>query len=407
MLQQWIWLTTRKGIGTRGCASLLRLYGSAERIYELKESDYSSTEGFDRRWLGPLTDKTLDDAERILRQCDEKGIELLTYCDERYPKRLKNIDDPPALLYYKGTVPDFDAEASVAIVGSRKCSPYGLLHAKQFSRLIANSGGIVVSGGARGIDSMALRGALDSTMPVICVLGCGLDVVYPKENRFLFRDIEMHGCMFSEYPPGTPPEAKNFPPRNRIISGLSLGVLVVEAPETSGALITANFALDQGRDVFAIPGNLGVKSCAGSNRLLREGAIMVDSGWDVLQQYSYLFPDKLRDGRIAENARELYHIRYGLALPVYSPMPIEEAYDKKSVDNPPAKNYSDEKEKTIKFSDDEAAVLSVMEAEPIHCDQITAKSGLPAQRVMAALTMLQIKQRVEKQPGNYYQQKFS
>lgn len=406
MLQHWIWLTTRRGIGTRGCAALLRLFGSAERIFEMKEAEYLSTEGFERRWLESLLDKSLDDAEKILVQCDEKRISLLTYCDEHYPDRLKNIADPPALLYYKGTLPEFDQEAAIAIVGSRRCSPYGLLHAKQFSKLIANSGGIVVSGGARGIDTMALRGALDSAMPVVCVLGCGLDVVYPAENHFLFRDIEMHGCMISELPPGTPPEARNFPPRNRIISGLSLGVLVVEAPEHSGALITADFALEQGRDVFSIPANIGVKSCAGSNRLLREGAIMVDSGWDVLQQYTYLFPDKLNDGRLAETARKIFQTRYHMALPVYSPMPMIGSDDKKSVDNPPVKNYSDEKEKSCAYTADETAVQSVMEAEPIHCDQIVAKCGLPVSRVMAALTMLQIKKRVEKLPGNYYQQKF-
>ena len=406
MLQHWIWLTTRRGIGTRGCAALLRLFGSAEHIFELNEAEYLSTEGFEKRWLDSLLDKSLESADRILGQCDEKGISILTYCDEKYPERLKNIADPPALLYYKGTLPEFDREATIAIVGSRRCSPYGLLHAKQFSKLIANSGGIVVSGGARGIDSMALRGALDSAMPVVCVLGCGVDEVYPAENRFLFRDIEMHGCMLSEFPPGTPPEKKNFPQRNRIISGLSLGVLVVEAPERSGALITANLALEQGRDVFAIPANLGVKSCAGSNRLLREGAIMVDSGWDVLQQYTYLFPDKLNDGRLAETARKIFQTRYQMALPVYSPVPIMGSDDKKSVDNPPVKNYSDEKEKSAAYSADETAVLSVLETEPMHCDQIVAKCGLPASRVMAALTMLQIKRRVEKLPGNYYQQKF-
>ena len=406
MLKHWIWLATRRGIGTRGRAALLRLFGSAEHIYKLTESDCQNIEGFEKRWLEPLMDKSLDEAQEILKACDEKGISVLTYNDKAYPERLKNIADPPALLYYKGTLPDVDHEAVIAVVGSRKCSPYGLMHAKQFSRLIANSGGIVVSGGARGIDTMALQGAMDSAMPVICVCGCGLDVSYPAENRFLFQNIETHGCMISEYPPGTPPEGKNFPPRNRIISGLALGVLVVEAPEKSGALITADFALEQGRDVFTIPGNLGVRSCAGSNRLLREGAIMVDSGWDILQQYTYLFPDKLSDGRKAENARQIFLVRFGMELPVYSPVPVQAASDKKSVDNPSDKNYSDEKESIPNLSADETVVLDVMETEPIHCDQIAAKCGIPASRVMAALTMLQIKKRVEKLPGNYYQQNF-
>lgn len=187
------------------------------------------------------------------------------------------------------------------------------------------------------------------------------------------------------------------------MSGLSLGVLVVEAPEKSGALITADLALEQGRDVFSIPGNLGVKACAGSNRLLREGAIMVDSGWDVLQQYSYLFPNKLSDGREAENAKKLFQFRYGQALPVYAPMTIQEVNDKKVIDNPAPKPYSDEKEKPVGLSEDETAVLSVLQAEPVHCDHIVAESGLPSRKVMSALTMLQIKKLVVKLAGNYYQ----
>ena len=221
MLKHWIWLTTRPGIGVHGRAALLRLFGTAERIFEMKERDYLAAEGFECRWLESLLDKSLDEAEKILIECDDKSIRLVTYADGAYPSRLRNISDPPALLYYCGTLPDFDNEAVVGVIGSRRCSAYGLLHAKQFSKLIASSGGLVVSGGARGIDSMALRGALDSEMPVACVLGCGVDVVYPPENRELFRQIAAHGCLLSEYRPGTRPDRGNFPVRNRIISGLA------------------------------------------------------------------------------------------------------------------------------------------------------------------------------------------
>lgn len=402
MLQHWIWLTTRRNIGIRGCAALLRLFGTAEKIFELQRADYMQTEGFDLRWLDALCDKSLEDAAKILAECDDKEIELLTYADARYPKRLKNIADPPALLYYKGTVPDFDNEAVIGVVGSRRCSAYGLLHAKQFSKLIAASGGIVVSGGARGIDTMALRGALDSNMPVVCVLGCGVDVAYPPENRGLFRDIIRHGCILSEYPPGTKALPGNFPVRNRLISGLSLGVLVVEAAAKSGALITANHALEQGRDVFVIPGNIGVPHCAGSNRLLREGAYMAENGWEILQQYIYLFPDKLIDGRKKEAMQKIYQSRFGVALPVYSPIVFREEIDKKSVDIPPAKLYSDEKENFSTLGEDEKTVLFALQATPVHADELIAACGLPAQRVTAALTLLQIKGLAVKRPGNYY-----
>ncbi len=402
MLKHWIWLTTRPGIGVHGRAALLRLFGTAERIFEMKERDYLAAEGFECRWLESLLDKSLDEAEKILIECDDKSIRLVTYADGAYPSRLRNISDPPALLYYCGTLPDFDNEAVIGVVGSRRCSAYGLLHAKQFSKLIASSGGMVVSGGARGIDSMALRGALDSEMPVACVLGCGVDVVYPPENRELFRQIAVHGCLLSEYRPGTRPDRGNFPVRNRIISGLALGVLVVEAPERSGALITANLALEQGRDVFAIPGNIGVKSCEGSNRLIRDGAIVVENGWEILREYEHLFPGKLSDGRSREAMERGFMAHFGRAAPVYTPVVLEEAIDKKVIDNPENRNYSDVKEKKPELAGDEAAVFAALSEKAELADELVVRSGLPAQRVAAALTMLQIKGLACKQAGNRY-----
>ena len=400
MLKHWIWLTTRPGIGVHGRVALLRMFGTAEHIYELKERDYLETENFDRRWLEGLLDKSLAGAEKILNVCDDKGISLLTYADRAYPARLRNIPDPPVLLYYRGMLPDFDNEATIGVVGSRRCSAYGLLQAKQFGKLIAASGGIVISGGARGIDSMALRGALDSENPVVCVLGCGADVVYPPENRELFRQITSRGCILSEYQPGTRPNPGNFPVRNRIISGLSLGILVVEAPEKSGALITANLALEQGRDVFAIPGNLGVKSCEGSNHLIRDGAIVVENGWDVLREYEQMFPGKLSDGRSREAMERSFMVRFGRPAPVYTPVVVEGPVDKKDVDNPEDRNYSDVKEIKSALTDDEATVYEALTPEAVLADELVVKTGLPAQRVAAALTMLQIKKLAVKEAGN-------
>lgn len=400
MLKHWVWLATRKGVGINGRAALLRLFGSAEQIYAMDERAYLAEEQFDRRWLNGLSDKSLESAETMIAKCDDLGIRLLTYADEEYPNRLRNIHNPPAVLYYRGTLPDFDNEAVIGVVGSRRCSAYGLLHAKQFSKLIAASGGIVVSGGARGIDTMALYGALESAMPVVCVVGNGLDVTYPRENKRLFEEIAQHGCMISEFPPSTPPEAGNFPVRNRIISGLSLGVLVVEAPEKSGALITANHALEQGRDVYAIPGNIGVKHCEGSNRLIREGAIMADNGWDVLRDYVYRFPDKLSDGRQKESIERLYAQRFRNALPVYSPVAFGESSDKKHIDNPPPKTYSEEKE--AELSEDEKTILRLLTQTPTLADELVARSGIPAARLMTALTMLQIKGLAEKTAGNRF-----
>lgn len=422
MDKHWVWLTTRKGIGASGCARLLRHFGSAERIYECTRRQYEADEQIERRYVESLCDKDLEEAEQILRRCDEADIRLLRYDSAQYPERLKSISDPPALLYYRGRLPDFDEEVAVAVVGSRRCSAYGLLNAKQFSRMIAMSGGLVLSGGARGIDTMALRGALDSAMPVVCVCGCGLDVCYPKENRYLFNEITHHGCMISEYPPGTPPLPANFPVRNRILSGLSLGVLVVEAPEKSGALITAELALEQGRDVFAIPGNVGVKHCEGSNRLLREGAILVQDGQEVLREYERRFPDRLTDGRHKEALSNIYRARYGKAQPVYSPISFGQSESlppeppsgaekpKKPAPKPPVQPKPPEPpeppaaRELPKLTDDERAVYDALGKEPMLPDELVARCALPARRVASALTLLQIKGLAAKAAGNRFYQ---
>lgn len=409
MIKHWIWLTTRKGIGTHGVAELLRLFGTAERIYALTKRECEETVGFQRRWLEPILDKDTSYAEKILIDCDNKEFQVLTYCDELYPERLRNIPDPPAVLYYIGRLPRFDEEAVIGVIGTRNGSVYGMMQAMQFANLIATSGGIVVSGGAKGIDAMATNGALNSLMPTVCVLGSGLDVLYPRCNKEMFQNVIYHGCLISEYPPGTPPLAVNFPQRNRIISGLSLGVLVVEAPEKSGALITANYALEQGRDVFAVPANVGVKHSAGSNRLLREGATMVSDGWEVLSEYQHLFPDKLADGRCVQTMEKLHHKRCCDSMQVYSPVVIpHEPYDsfaapldKKELDKPPVKAYIDENDPQL--TDNERTILSLFQAQPLHTDSLVARSKLPAQTVLSTLTILQIKRKVEKLSGNYYQ----
>lgn len=404
MLKHWIWLASRKGIGTRGCASLLRLFGSAEKVYQLNKEQCLSTESFEQRWLEPVLDKDTSYAEKVLEDCDNKGISILTYGDSRYPERLRNIVDPPVLLYYLGNLIDFDKEAVISVVGTRRCSAYGMLQAKHFSRMIAASGGVVLSGGARGIDTIAVQSAMEYPMPVVCVLGCGLDIAYPRENRRLFEDVRRHGCLLSEYPPGTPPERMNFPARNRIMSGLSVGVLVVEAPARSGALITADFALEQGRDVYTIPGNIGAKSCEGNNNLLKEGAQLVMDGWEIMQNYICQFPDKIMDGHSKETIENMFVYRYGRSVPVYSPDLTGQTADKKSIDNPETSAYSGNG-KPPKLTEDEEKVLNYLSGEPVHGDTLVAETQIPSRRVMAALTMLQIKGLAQKCSGNYYVKK--
>ena len=242
MLIHWIWLATRQGLNDRMKVAVLQHFQDPEDAYYAEGEAFRRIDGLTIENMEALQDKNLKQAGKILDQCADKDIHILTFQDAAYPRRLKNISDPPLVLYYKGRLPDFDDSPLVAVVGTRKASGYGLTAAKRMGYQIAKCGGTVVSGMAFGIDGVATDGALTAGGTVVGVLGCGADVVYPLSNRALFADVERRGCLLTEFPPETPPQKWNFPKRNRIISGLSNGVLVVEAPERSGALITARQA---------------------------------------------------------------------------------------------------------------------------------------------------------------------
>lgn len=402
MLAHWIWLATRSGIGVRSALALLRAFPDIESLYGARAEDYVQAEGVDSKCLDALCDKSLSEANRILGSCLEKGIHVLTYQDAAYPTRLKHIPDPPLTLYYQGNLPDFDAEPTVAVVGTRRASAYGCMTARRMGYQIARCGGLVVSGAAGGVDTLAMKGALLAERPVVGVLGNGLDVIYPRSNRDLYRDVACRGCLISEFPPGTPPLGRNFPRRNRIISGLCCGVVVVEAPEKSGALITAQLALDQGRDVFAVPGNVDAACSAGSNGLLREGAIVAQSGWDVMEEYQSLFPEKVGpwSGKtlLSSYPRELAELRE----PPYHFAQETPINSEKNVDNEDGKPYSELQELMSTLSDDERAVTSCLTDALRHVDDVIAGSGLPAARVLASLTLLEVKGLVVRHPGKFY-----
>ena len=402
MLAHWIWLATRSGIGVRSALALLRAFPDIESLYGARAEDYVQAEGVDSKCLDALCDKSLSEANRILGSCLEKGIHVLTYQDAAYPTRLKHIPDPPLTLYYQGNLPDFDAEPAVAVVGTRRASAYGCMTARRMGYQIARCGGVVVSGAAGGVDTLAMKGALLAERPVVGVLGNGLDVIYPRSNRDLYRDVACRGCLISEFPPGTPPLGRNFPRRNRIISGLCCGVVVVEAPEKSGALITAQLALDQGRDVFAVPGNVDAACSAGSNGLLREGAIVAQSGWDVMEEYQSLFPEKVGpwSGKtlLSSYPRELAELRE----PPYHFAQETPINSEKNVDNEDGKPYSELQELMSTLSDDERAVTSCLTDALRHVDDVIAGSGLPAARVLASLTLLEVKGLVVRHPGKFY-----
>ncbi len=412
MLIHWIWFATRPSVSDRTRMALLQHFGDAEDVYFASEGDYASA-GLSAEGVAALADKDLAVARKILDECSRKSIQILTMRDAAYPQRLKNIPDPPAVLYCKGSLPEVDDLPVIAVVGTRKASGYGLSTAKRMGYQIASCGGIVVSGMAFGVDGMATAGALSADMPAIGVLGSGVDIVYPLSNQALFADVQRCGCLVSEFPPGTPPNKWNFPKRNRIISGLSCGVLVIEAPEKSGALITARQAADQGRDVFVVPGNIDVDTCKGSNALLRDGAIAVSSGWDVLCEYEAQYPGRVlrSTGRSRQNAyadelerqyAEIEKERPKVAQKPAIPGKLRKenpSGKKKEIDNGASSPYIDAVKALPALSEPEEKIVAQLRQGKELVDDIIAATDLGTGSVLAALTMLEIKGVIIRLPG--------
>ena len=292
-LKYWLWLTTRKGLRPRDAVELLGCFGTPESVYFADRAEYDLLP-LPVQGKNALLNKSLDEAERILAGCDALGIRILTLQDAEYPERLFNIENPPVVLYVKGRMFHFDEEVAVAVVGTRNPSEYGKRMAGKLGLELARAGALVVSGIAEGLDSAALKGALQGGGRVVSVLGGGIDVVFPRGNRWLFQDVAAAGALISEYPPGTEALGWHFPIRNRIISGLCAGAVIVEGGIRSGALITMREALQQGRETFAVPGGADAAMSYGPNLLIQRGeAKLIMSAWDILVEFEGRYPGRL------------------------------------------------------------------------------------------------------------------
>ena len=381
-LKYWVWLTTLPGRGQCTKLQLLEHFASPEEIYFAPEEELLLAEGVTKTQCALLADKSLDRAEKVLEDCAKDGQFLLTMDDAAYPARLRNIYDPPLLLYGKGSLPLFDEEVAVTVVGTRSCTPYGVKAASELGYELAKQGALLVSGMAKGIDGEALRGALRAGGFTAAVLGGGADVVYPAANRRLYEDIAATGVILSEYPPGTEPRGEHFPVRNRLLSALSVATLVVEAPERSGALITAATALEQGREVFAVPGPFDAPMSRGCNGLIREGAGLVCEAWDVLSFYESRYPHKLRllRAKLPPLPKGAPETESGEPA-----KPVEEAPPA------PALPVLDISQDPGGLTDDQIAVLSVLHTDiPTLTDDAAILADLPVRRVLSALTVLEI-----------------
>lgn len=381
MLKFWLWLTELPGLTNQARLALLRHFGTPENIFYADPGELALVEGIRQEHMAALENHKLESAEQILADCQSLDQQILTIQDAAYPSRLKNIYDPPCLLYWKGKMPAFDELPAIAVVGTRDCTPYGERCAERLSYGLTCGGALVVSGLARGIDAAASRGALRSGGVTAAVVGCGLDVFYPYENRYLYEDIAATGILMSEYPPGTRPLGRHFPARNRIISGLCLATLVVEAPERSGALITAETALEQGRDIFAVPGPIDALASVGCNRLIREGAGLVSDPWDILREY---------EGRFVLSEREARE------------EPVTLGYQAREKKEAKAAAPTLELPQT-ELTDDQLIILRTLELEEaMLVDDLIEKSGIPTRRVLSALTMLEIDKLVCQHSGKRY-----
>jgi DNA processing protein len=376
-LIHWLQLAMTEGIGPILLGRLLDATGSAEAACSAGTSVLAGIDGISRS-KASLIHKSLQhaasEAKAELDRAAAKNVTIICRDDYTYPPLLRHIPDPPAVVYMRGTLEPRDLNA-IAIVGSRKCSYYGREQAERFGALLAGAGFTVLSGGARGIDSSAHRGAMSPTNGrTIAVLGSGVDVAYPPENDKLFEQIAERGAVLSEYPIGTPPIAENFPRRNRIVSGMSRGVLVIEADERSGALITARQACDDhGRPVFALPGRVDNRLSIGPHKLIREGATLCTGIEDIVDGLSPL-PDD-----------------------VDQPVPEPFLFEASSTKPEPAPAVP-----IVGLSESQQAILLHLTADPTDVDALIERTSLPAHQILQDLTMLSLKGVVRRVDGQNY-----
>ena len=353
-IRYWIGFNQVQGIGGTRLRALLDCFGDLETAWHATAHDLERS-GLDKRSLTNLLrlrDNLNLDAE--VRKLERLGARALTWDDPDYPRNLRQVYNPPPLLYIRGSLEKRD-EWAVAIVGTRQASAYGKEAAHSFSAGLARVGVTVVSGLARGIDAEAHRACLDAGGRTMAVLGSGVDVIYPQQHARLAADIMAHGALVSEYPLGTQPQAINFPPRNRIISGMSLGTIVVEADVSSGALITAGFAGEQGREVFAIPGSIFAKSSRGTNRLIQGGAKLVTGVTDVLEELNLTM--------VSEQAQA---------------------------------------QAVLPENETEAVLLQHISSEPVHVDELGRAVSLPIAQVSSTLALMELKGMVRQVGGMHY-----
>lgn len=433
----WIWLSEACGSITKHVGRLCERFEDPFDLYRMDEEEIEHLEGVSPILRERLNDKALDGAYDILRYCRRHGVDIVTYRDTRYPTRLRTIEDPPVLLYCLGTLPDMNRRLCIGLVGTRRMSEYGKQSAYQIGYELASARAVVVSGMALGVDAVAACGALEAGGSTVAVLGCGIDTVYPKPHKRLMETIAKHGAVVTEYPPKALPERHHFPRRNRIISGLCQGTLVIEGVLDSGALITASHAIAQGRELFALPGKINEPNSDGPNELIRNGAHVARSVTDILSFYDFLYhedldQDALRKAKASFCFSDAILKRYGVSPDPDAPKSEKPHSEKRQ---PTGRTRAPKRAEPTEARDarEPAEVSpepSVQERAPLHPDQSTrllesvdattrrvfslmpadraitpdalAAEGIDIGDVITALTLLEIVGLVNSLPGGMY-----
>lgn len=392
-IEYWLWLSTSAKLSPRAKAVLLAYYGSPEAMYQAPEGEITRLLGNRSEGAETLERRDLSSAMRIIDICDSQGIDIISIQDAEYPVRLKNIYAPPSVIYVKGKLPKLDEEAAIAVIGTRNASPYGTKMGLKLGFEIAKCGGVVISGLTKGIDASGAEGALLADGKCVGVLG----VPHEMSKGRLSEELAVRGALVSEYPPGAGTCRQYFRARNRISAGLSVGVVVVEAPLKSGTKLFVDEAVEQGKEIFVVPGNADNENCAGSNAMLKDGAKPVTDGWDIMSEFEKLFPDKVKKV-CAELPKRMEKPSQDEEIKTVKP----KNNTKKVIDKPESTEYIDLKTQLESLSQTQINIVSVMDSAGIQVDEIIERTGLSPAKVLADLTILQLKGYVSQQSGKRF-----
>lgn len=382
----WIWLTQGLGYCSAKHKYLASLYGNIKSLYDGGEAELRFCGVFTESEISRLLKTNISVADDIISKCAQLGYTVLDLEEEAYPESLRTIDNPPAVIYIQGNLPDLDNMNTVSIIGTRKATVYGVRTAFELGANLSREGFCVVSGGALGIDCAAHRGVLQQGGVTVCVLGCGIDFDYLRENKAMRQAITEKGAVISEYPPGTPSSNRNFPQRNRIISALSKGLIVVEAPKASGSMITVGCALTQGKDIFAVMGNVDSPYSEGSNALIKDGAIPVTSYKDVAEFYLGVGFDSKPAQRFSDDVISTV------------PTKLRAPADTTKTDNSPLPVHN----ANAPLSEEEKAVYFTVGNEPLHVDKIAEQTQLPVHKILRILSVLEMSDLIKDVGGRNY-----